>query len=230
MASVAENLARVRERIAVAAGRAGRDVGGVRLVAVSKTHPASAVREALAAGQREFGESRVQEALPKIAGAGDGPEWHFIGHLQTNKVRKAVGRFALFHGVDNEGLAAALNRVAGEFGTVARVLLEVNVSGEGTKFGFAPGSVEGVLEGLLQMPFLRVEGLMAMAPYSEDPESARPVFAGLRELRDRLAGPTGAALPELSMGMSGDFEQGIAEGATIVRVGSAVFGDRGQQG
>ena len=230
MASVAENLARVRERIAVAAGRAGRDVGGVRLVAVSKTHPASAVREALAAGQREFGESRVQEALPKIAEVGDGPEWHFIGHLQTNKVRKAVGRFELFHGVDNEGLAAALNRVAGEFGTVARVLLEVNVSGEGTKFGFAPGSVEGVLEGLLQMPFLRVEGLMAMAPYSEDPESARPVFAGLRELRDRLAGPTGAALPELSMGMSGDFEQGISEGATIVRVGSAVFGDRGQQG
>ena len=230
MASVAENLARVRERIALAAARAGRDPGGIRLVAVSKTHPASAVREALAAGQREFGESRVQEALPKIAETGDGPEWHFIGHLQTNKVRKAVGRFALFHGVDNEGLAAALNRVAGDFGTVARVLLEVNVSGEGTKFGFAPGEVEGVLEGLLQMPFLRVEGLMAMAPYSEDPESARPVFAGLRELRDRLAGATGAALPELSMGMSGDFEQGIAEGATIVRVGSTVFGGRGWQG
>ncbi|MFM8365678.1 MAG: YggS family pyridoxal phosphate-dependent enzyme, partial [Verrucomicrobiota bacterium] len=191
-----------------------------------KTNPAEAIREVFEAGQRAFGESRVQEALPKLDALPPEIEWHFIGHLQTNKIRKVVGRFALFHGVDNQNLAQQMSRIAGELGVTANVLLEVNVSGEESKFGFDPKTLPAALEDLLPLPFLRIQGLMTMAPYSEDPESARPYFATLRELRDRLAVETGNPLPELSMGMSGDFEQGIAEGATIVRVGSAIFGER----
>jgi pyridoxal phosphate enzyme (YggS family) len=168
----------------------------------------------------------VQEALPKLDALPPEIEWHFIGHLQTNKIRKVVGRFALFHGVDNQNLALQINRIAGELGVTANVLLEVNVSGEESKFGFDPKTLPAALEVLLPLPFLRIQGLMTMAPYSDDPETARPYFAKLRELRDRLAAETGNPLRELSMGMSGDFEQGIAEGATIVRVGSAIFGER----
>jgi pyridoxal phosphate enzyme (YggS family) len=168
----------------------------------------------------------VQEALPKLDALPSQLEWHFIGHLQTNKIRKVVGRFALFHGVDNTNLAQQMNRIAGELGATANVLLEVNVSGEESKFGFDPKFLPSALESLLPLPFLRISGLMTMAPYSENPEEARPFFAKLRGLRDRLATETGHPLAELSMGMSGDFEQGIAEGATIVRVGSAIFGER----
>lgn len=223
---IAQNLAMIRERISVAAAKYGRNPGEVRLVAVSKTHTAEAIREAFEAGQRAFGESRVQEALPKVDALPTGIEWHFIGHLQTNKIRKVVGRFCLFHGVDNQNLALQMNRIAGELGVTADVLLEVNVSGEQTKFGFNPADLPAALEILLPLPFLRIRGLMTMAPYSDDAEASRPFFSKLRELRDRLAKETGNPLPELSMGMSGDFEQGIAEGATIVRVGSAIFGDR----
>ena len=226
MSKRAENLAAILARIDAVAAKHGRKPGEVRLVAVSKTHPADAIREVFEAGQRAFGESRVQEALPKLDALPPEIQWHFIGHLQTNKIRKVIGRFALFHGVDNQNLAQQMNRIAGELGVTANVLLEVNVSGEESKFGFAPSALPAALEALLPLPFLRVEGLMTMAPFSDDPEKARPYFAKLRELRDRLAMESGNPLPELSMGMSGDFEQGIAEGATIVRVGSAIFGER----
>lgn len=226
MSTLAENLAAILARIDSVAGKHGRKPSEIRLVAVSKTNPPEAIREVFESGQRAFGESRVQEALPKLDALPPEIEWHFIGHLQTNKIRKVVGRFALFHGVDNQNLAQQMNRIAGELGVTASVLLEVNVSGEESKFGFDPKTLSAALEVLLPLPFLRIQGLMTMAPYSDDPESARPFFAKLRELRDRLAAETGNPLSELSMGMSGDFEQGIAEGATIVRVGSAIFGER----
>ena len=226
MSKRAENLAAILARIDAVAGKHGRNADEIRLVAVSKTNPPEAIREVFESGQRAFGESRVQEALPKLDALPPEIEWHFIGHLQTNKIRKVVGRFALFHGVDNQNLALQMNRIAGELGVTANVLLEVNVSGEESKFGFDPKTLSAALEVLLPLPFLRIQGLMTMAPYSDAPESARPFFAKLRELRDSLAVETGNPLPELSMGMSGDFEQGIAEGATIVRVGSAIFGDR----
>lgn len=226
MSALSENLAAIQARIKTVAEKHGRKAGEVRLVAVSKTNPPEAIREVFEAGQRVFGESRVQEALPKLDALPPEIEWHFIGHLQTNKSRKVVRRFALFHGVDNQNLALQINRIAGELGVTANVLLEVNVSGEESKFGFDPKTLPAALEVLLPLPFLRIQGLMTMAPYSDDPETARPYFAKLRELRDRLAAETGNPLPELSMGMSGDFEQGIAEGATIVRVGSAIFGER----
>lgn len=226
MSSVQKNLSEIHARIESAATRCGRKASEIQLVAVSKTHPPELILEAFEAGQRAFGESRVQDALPKLDALPAGIEWHFIGHLQTNKIRKVVGRFALFHGIDNENLAVQINRIAGELGVTAKVLLEVNVSGEGSKFGFDPIALPVALETLLPLPFLRIQGLMTMAPYSDDPEKARPFFTKLRELRDRLAAESGNPLPELSMGMSGDFEQGIAEGATIVRVGSAIFGER----
>jgi len=227
MSSVQKNLSEIHARIESASTRCDRKASEIQLVAVSKTHPPELIREAFEAGQRAFGESRVQDALPKLDALPSGIEWHFIGHLQTNKIRKVVDRFALFHGVDNENLAIQINRIAGELGVTANVLLEVNVSGEVSKFGFAPENLPTALENLAPLPYLRIRGLMTMAPYSDNPEEARPYFAKLRELRDRLATETGLPLSELSMGMSGDFEQGIAEGATIVRVGSAIFGSRG---
>lgn len=227
MSQVAENLEIIHQRIANAAERHGRLAKEVKLVAVSKTYPPEIIREAIEADQRVFGENRVQDALPKIDALPPDLEWHLIGHLQTNKVRKVIGRFALFHGVDNTALALQMNRIAGEFGVTASILLQVNVSGEESKFGFTPTSLSAALEELLPLPNLRIEGLMTMAPFSENPESARPVFEGLRKLRDELSATTGYPLRELSMGMSGDFEQGIAEGATIIRIGSAIFGARG---
>ena len=226
MSKRAENLAAILACIDAVARKHGRKPGEVRLVAVSKTHPPEAIREVFEAGQRAFGESRVQEALPKLDALPPEIQWHFIGHLQTNKIRKVIGRFALFHGVDNQNLAQQMNRIAGELGVTANVLLEVNVSAEESKFGFDPSALPAALDALLPLTFLRIQGLMTMAPFSDDPEKARPYFAKLRELRDRLAIESGNPLPELSMGMSGDFEQGIAEGATIVRVGSAIFGER----
>jgi len=226
MSPIQKNLSEIHARIECAATRCGRKASEIQLVAVSKTHPPELIREAFEAGQLAFGESRVQDALPKLDALPAGIEWHFIGHLQTNKIRKVVARFALFHGVDNENLAVQINRIAGELGVTANVLLEVNVSGEESKFGFAPENLPAALQILAPLPFLRIRGLMTMAPYSDTPDEARPYFAKLREVRNRLATETGLPLSELSMGMSGDFEQGIAEGATIVRVGSAIFGSR----
>ena len=226
MSQVSDNLINIHSRMQDAAHRVGRQVLDVRLVAVSKTYPPAVIQEAWNAGQHVFGENRVQDALPKIAELPAKAEWHFIGHLQSNKIRKALPAFTLIHGVDNLELAQQINRIAGEMGLTANILLEINVSGEATKFGFSPADLRENLEGLLCLPNIRINGLMTMAPYSEDPETARPVFSKLRILRDELAAQSGQALPELSMGMSGDFEVGIEEGATIVRIGSSIFGHR----
>ena len=226
MSQISDNLINIHSRMQDAAHRVGRQVLDVRLVAVSKTYPPAVIQEAWNAGQHVFGENRVQDALPKIAELPAKAEWHFIGHLQSNKIRKALPAFTLIHGVDNLELAQQINRIAGEMGLTANILLEINVSGEATKFGFSPADLRENLEGLLCLPNIRINGLMTMAPYSEDPETARPVFSKLRILRDELAAQSGQALPELSMGMSGDFEVAIQEGATIVRIGSSIFGHR----
>ena len=226
MSQISDNLINIHSRMQDAAHRVGRQVSDVRLVAVSKTYPPAVIQEAWNSGQHVFGENRVQDALPKIAELPAEAEWHFIGHLQSNKIRKALPAFTLIHGVDNLEIAIQINRIAGEMGLTANVLLEINVSGEATKFGFSPADLRENLEGLLCLPNIRINGLMTMAPYSEDPETARPVFSKLRILRDELAAQSGQALPELSMGMSGDFEVAIQEGATIVRIGSSIFGHR----
>lgn len=219
-------LSAIRERIASAAQRSGRAPGEVRLVAVSKTHPAAAVAAAVAGGQHVFGESRVQEARDKIPSCPPGLQWHFIGHLQTNKVRQALPLFSLFHSVDSIRLAEAMDRIAGETGRTVRVLAEVNISGEATKRGFTPESLREHFGRLTALPRLKLAGLMTMAPWSEEPEDARPVFRALRVLRDELETAGGTKLPELSMGMSGDFEPAIEEGSTLVRIGTAIFGTR----
>jgi len=226
MSQISDNLINIHSRMQDATHRVGRQVSDVRLVAVSKTYPPAVIQEAWNAGQHVFGENRVQDALPKIAELPAEAEWHFIGHLQSNKIRKALPAFTLIHGVDNLELAQQINRIAGEMGLTANILLEINVSGEASKFGFSPTDLRQNLEDLLCLPNIRINGLMTMAPYSEDPETARPVFSKLRILRDELAAKTGQALLELSMGMSGDFEVGIEEGATIVRIGSSIFGHR----
>ena len=226
MDDIAEKIAALRAEIAASALRAGRGAGAVRLVAVSKTHPASAVVAAAAAGQRLFGESRVQEARDKIPACPPGLEWHFIGHLQKNKVRQALPLFSFFHSIDSAPLARALDRVAGETGGAPEGLLEVNISGEETKHGFTPAALRAEFAALAALPNLRLRGLMTMAPYSANPEDARPIFRALRELRDELQSAHGRPLPELSMGMSGDFGPAVEEGSTLVRVGAAIFGDR----
>ena len=225
---IASKLDTVRGEIASAARRAGRDPSAIRLVAVSKTHPADAVVQAAAAGQKIFGESRVQEARDKIPACASGLDWHFIGHLQKNKVRQALPLFSFFHSIDSTALAQAIDRIAGETKKPAEGLLEVNVSGEETKHGFTPDELRKGFSALGKLPHLRIRGLMTMAPYSENPEDARPVFRALRELRDELQSSHGHPLPELSMGMSGDFVPAIEEGATLVRVGSSIFGTRPQ--
>jgi pyridoxal phosphate enzyme (YggS family) len=226
MDNIAVNLSDIRAQISAAAQRAGRDPSSIRLVAVSKTHPAGAVVDAAATGQTVFGESRVQEARDKIPACPPGLEWHFIGHLQKNKVRQALPLFSFFHSIDSTALAEAVSRIAGEAGKNVDGLLEVNVSGEETKHGFTPDQLRREFPALAKLSHLRIRGLMTMAPYSENPEDARPVFRALRELRDELQSAHGHALPELSMGMSGDFEPAVEEGATLVRVGSSIFGAR----
>jgi pyridoxal phosphate enzyme (YggS family) len=226
MDAIAANLEEIRSRLTAAAERAERDPASVRLVAVSKTYPAEAVAAASSTGQRIFGESRVQEARDKIPACPSGLEWHFIGHLQKNKVRQALPLFPFFHSIDSAALAGAIDRIAGETGAEAKGLLEVNVSGEESKHGFTPDELRSQFPALAKLPHLRIRGLMTMAPYSDDPEDARPVFRKLRELRDELQSAHQHPLPELSMGMSGDFEPAIEEGATLVRVGSSIFGTR----
>ncbi|MBN1517539.1 YggS family pyridoxal phosphate-dependent enzyme [Candidatus Sumerlaeota bacterium] len=220
--SVPENLHRIQQRIRLACERAGRDPHDVRLVAVTKNHGAERVSQALDAGCGAFGENRVQEAQEKIPRLPPA-EWHLIGHLQRNKARLAVQLFHMIHSVDSERLARALSQAAESEGRSIEILLQVNVSGEESKFGAEPEQVEALARTALGLPGLRVRGLMTMAPYSDDPEDARPVFRGLRELRDQLRQKGLEQLRELSMGMSGDFETAIEEGATLVRVGSAIF-------
>jgi pyridoxal phosphate enzyme (YggS family) len=226
MSTLIENLESVRSRIAAAATRAGRDPNDVTLVAISKTHPAEMIREAVEAGQELFGESRLQEALVKIPVLPGRLHWHFIGHLQSNKVRKVLPCFELIHGVDSIDLARDIDRIAAEMGLHPRVLLEVNVSGEGSKHGFSPEALERSLDELMALPRVQIEGFMTMAPLAAESEASRPYFASLRKLRDRLAKKSGVPLDTLSMGMSGDYEVAVEEGATLVRVGSAIFGSR----
>ncbi len=225
-----QRLEEIKQRMARALERAGRGPEECGLVAVSKRHGAESVRQAAQAGQLLFGESRVQEAVAKIPLCPGRLRWHFIGHLQKNKIRKALPHFELFHGVDSLDLAEEMNRIAGEDGERPRILLEVNTSGEASKFGFTPSQLLAQMGDLLELPRLEVHGLMTMAPVTPKPEMARPYFARLRELRERLEGEFGLKLPELSMGMSGDFEAAILEGSTLVRVGTALFGERPQAG
>jgi pyridoxal phosphate enzyme (YggS family) len=224
--SFSGSLAAVRDAIGQAAAAAGRDPAAIELVAVSKTHPPDAVREVAAAGQSVFGESRLQEARAKIPLLPSRLRWHFIGHLQKNKIRAALPLFELFHSIDSLDLARQVQRVAGEEGQRPAVLLEVNVAAEASKFGFAPETLHAQLDDLLALDRLEIGGLMTIAPYADEPEKARPYFRRLRELRDRLQDDAGVGLPHLSMGMSGDYLVAVAEGATLVRVGSAIFGQR----
>jgi len=226
MSTIAENLDRVREQIASAAANSGRSADDIALVAITKTHPAENVREAIEAGQTLFGESRVQETRVKIPELPSNIRWHFVGHLQKNKVRQALSLFEMIHSVDSLALAQDINRIAEEEGLYPRVLLQVNVAGEGSKFGFASDDLRGKMEALLALSRLSIEGLMCIPPLVAESEDARRFFVQLRELRDSLEKKFNMKLPELSMGMTQDFPIGIEEGATLVRVGTAIFGER----
>jgi PLP dependent protein len=223
---VAENLERVREQITRAAAKAGPSKDEIELVAITKTHPAEKVREAVEAGQILFGESRVQEARTKIPELPSNLRWHFVGHLQKNKIRHALPLFELFHGVDSLALAQEMNRIAAEEGMHPRLLLEINVAGEGSKFGFKPETLRAEMESLLALAQLSIEGLMCIPPLAEEAEASRKFFVQLRELRDSLEKKFDVKLPHLSMGMTNDFPVAVEEGATLVRVGTAIFGER----
>lgn len=226
--TIATNLARILEEIAAACARCGRDPATVRLVAVSKTHPAAAVQAAAVAGQTLFGESYVQEFLAKAEAVDFPVQWHFIGHLQSNKARYLPGKVAMIHSVDRFSLAEEIDRQWRARGLTAEVLIEVNLGGESSKSGVSEAELEPLLRRLSALPHLAVRGLMTLPPYCDDPEEVRPYFSRLRELAARietLALP-GVAMRELSMGMSHDFTVAIEEGATLVRIGTAIFGER----
>jgi len=222
------DVASVRSRIAAAAARAGRRPEDVRIVAVTKGHPLERAREAVAAGLADLGENRVQEALAKQAAWPDAPaRWHLIGHLQRNKVKAVVGRFVLIHSLDSIRLADALEAAAEAAGLVQDVLVEVNVAREAQKSGALPDEAADLVHHAAALPHLRLGGLMTMAPYGAPPAVQHEVFGGLRELRDRVSRDSGVAtLDQLSMGMSGDFEIAVEEGATMVRLGTILFGER----
>jgi pyridoxal phosphate enzyme (YggS family) len=226
MNSIAENLAHVREQITKAALKVSRAVDQVELVAITKTHPAEKVREAYEIGQRLFGESRVQEARVKIPELPSNLRWHFVGHLQKNKIWHALPLFEMIHSVDSLALAQDMNRIAEEEGFHPRVLLEVNVAGEGSKFGFKPEALRAEAETLLALPRLTIEGLMTIPPLADEAETSRKYFVQLRVLRNALEKEFDLKLPHLSMGMTNDFEIAVEEGATLVRVGTAIFGER----
>ena len=226
MEEIATNLARVQEQIATAAQKSGRLPDDIELVAVSKKHAAEKVQAAVEAGQTLFGESRVQEARAKIPLLSSRLRWHFIGHLQKNKIRHALPLFELFHGVDSLALAQDMERIAEEEGMQPRVLLEVNVAGEASKHGFAPDTLRRDLEALVSLGRLTIEGLMTIPPLAPEAEASRHYFVALRGLRDQLETECNLTLPQLSMGMSGDYPVAIEEGATMVRIGTAIFGRR----
>jgi pyridoxal phosphate enzyme (YggS family) len=226
MTEIADNLERVRSQIASTARKSGRDLGDIELVAISKTHEAEKIRAAFDAGQQLFGESKVQEARAKIPLLPSAARWHFVGRLQKNKIRHALPLFELFHSVDSLELAQQMDRIADEEGAHPRVLLEVNVAGEGSKIGFAPDALRAQMQTLLELPRLTIEGLMTIPPLAPEAEASRQYFVALRELRDQLTSEFQLQLPQLSMGMSDDFVVAIEEGATLVRVGTAIFGKR----
>jgi PLP dependent protein len=225
---LAARLADVRARIARAAGRAGRDPAAIQLVAVSKTFPVDAVRDAAAAGQIDFGENKVQEALSKMEGTRDlSIRWHLVGHLQSNKARKAAA-FDVIHSVDSTALLSKVDDAAVALGRRPQVLVQVDLAGETTKFGAPEEELPAIFEAARSAHAARIVGLMLIPPAVDDPELARPYFRRLREVRDRLAagGIEETMVAELSMGMSHDFEVAVEEGATLVRVGTAIFGAR----
>ena len=237
MSDVREQLERVRQRIAAAAAASGRPASEVRLLAVSKTKPSAAIREAYAAGQRDFGENYLQELVRKAEELADLSDirWHMIGHLQTNKAKLAVRHSSLVHTVDSPRVAEALGRRRGDWVSESRglpahlatplaVLVEVNIAGEAQKSGCAPDQVGELLAAIQREPWLELRGLMTVPPFTDEPDVARKCFEALRTLRDAHGGRE--RLPELSMGMSDDLEAAIAAGATIVRVGTAIFGAR----
>jgi pyridoxal phosphate enzyme (YggS family) len=228
MGTVADNLNAVKERIAKAAARVGRDATSITLVAVTKTVPVARIREAIAAGQRVFGENRVQEAQAKVLELGHDVQWHLIGHLQRNKVKAACGLFDWIHSVDSLPLAQDIDRRAAQRGLTMPILVQVNIGDESTKSGVAPAQALSLVQAVAQLAHVSVRGLMCIPPMVEDPDDARPYFAQLRQLAEQIAREQipGVAMRELSMGMSHDFEVAIEEGATMVRVGSAIFGPR----
>ncbi|MBB5031967.1 YggS family pyridoxal phosphate-dependent enzyme [Prosthecobacter vanneervenii] len=226
MNDLASRLQAIRDRISAAAQRCGRDPASVQLLAVSKTFPAEAIREALDAGQLLFGENKVQEILAKAPQLPSNLQWHLIGHLQSNKVRKVLPHVQAIHSVDSLDLARDIDRIAGELGLKAKVYLEVNLGDESSKHGFNAEGLRAQLEALHALTRLEIQGLMCIPPFDDDPEKSRPYFVQLRTLRDELEKTGGRPLPLLSMGMSHDFEIAIEEGATMVRVGSAIFGER----
>lgn len=224
--TVQENLAALHARIEASVAAARRAPGSVRLVAVSKTQPAARLEAAYHAGQRVFGENRVQELLLHAGALPADCEWHLIGHLQSNKVRPAVRVANWIHSVDSLDILVRLERICGEEARCPCILLQINISEETSKSGLPPAQADAVLDAALSCRNLACKGLMTLAPFGAAPAELHRIFGGLRKLRDRLATRFGAALPELSMGMSADFAVAIQEGATLVRVGSAVFGPR----
>lgn len=225
-ATISENLERVNARIAAACERAGRSREEVQLLAVSKTKPAEIVQLAVEAGQTAFGENRVQEGIAKIPALPDHLDWHLIGPLQKNKIRKALPLFPTIHTIENLENAAQVDRIAGEEGLFPRVFLQLNLAGEATKHGFTREALRRDLETLLGFERLEICGLMIIPPFTPEPEDARKHFVALREFREQLLEENGVQFDELSMGMSHDFEVAIEEGSTIVRVGTAIFGAR----
>jgi pyridoxal phosphate enzyme (YggS family) len=223
---IAANLNNVRQRMAAACARSGRQAESVMLVTVSKGHPAEVVRAAAELGLCVFGENRVQEAKAKIGLCPGRLRWHLIGHLQSNKCRDAVHFFEMIQSVDSLALAREINKWAEKSAKTMPALIEVNVAGESSKFGYAPERVLAELKELNALPKVELHGLMTVAPYAQDGEKVRPVFRRLRELKGQCEEVLGAPLPHLSMGMSGDFEVAVEEGATMIRLGSAVLGPR----
>jgi PLP dependent protein len=222
--SIAENLVGIQKRIEAACARAGRDPSSVLLLPVTKGHPVEMIEEAARLGLRIFGENKVQEAKVKIPQCSSRLQWHMIGHLQSNKARDAVQLFSMIESIDSLPLAEEVNNWAEKLSKRIPVLIEVNTGGEGSKYGFSPANIP--IEQINALSRLEVQGLMTVAPYSTTPERVRPYFRKLKELREECSSRLGALLPHLSMGMSGDFEIALEEGATIVRVGTALFGPR----
>ncbi|MDD2850761.1 MAG: YggS family pyridoxal phosphate-dependent enzyme [Desulfuromonadaceae bacterium] len=226
--SIPGNLERINDRIRAATEKAGRDAESVRLVAVSKTRPAADVITAYKAGQAIFGENYIQELVPKLAKVQEPVQWHIIGHLQSNKVKYIAGQVAMIHSVDRLSLAQEIDRQWSRIGTICDILIQVNISGEATKSGTTETEALQLIRECARLPNIRVKGLMTMPPFFDNPEAARPYFSELKKLSETIASHhiTGVDMAELSMGMSGDFEAAIQEGATLVRVGTAIFGDR----
>ncbi len=226
MPAICHHLENIHQQIAEATSKSERASDSVHLLAVSKTYPPDVIQQAFEAGQIRFGENRVQELLEKVPQLSEKIEWHLIGHLQKNKVRKVLPNVTAIHSVDSLGIAGAINRIAGELNLTVKIYLQINIAHDDAKFGFSPAEIRQSLDPLLAMVHLQIEGLMTIPEFNPDPEKTRPHFSDLRDLRDELEQSAQLTLPGLSMGMSHDFTVAIEEGATIVRVGSAIFGKR----